>query len=89
MMETTTNERPGRMTAERGQVITDLFRATHPSAASEIADFVDSIIHGLGDDISDPDERIQGAQGATGPVSIQAAQAAVEFMMAAMLAASR
>ena len=89
MTDIRTNERPGRMTAERGQTITDLFRATHPSAAAEIADFVDSIIHGLGDDVTALDERIQGAAGATGPVSILAAQAAVEFIMAAMLAASR
>jgi hypothetical protein len=79
-------EQPGTMTREVAQVIIDLFRATHPSAAAEIGHFVDSIIHGLGDDVPDLD-RVAERSGAS--VSPRAAQAAVEFVMAAMLVASR
>ncbi|MGE5286238.1 MAG: hypothetical protein ACM3ML_03345 [Micromonosporaceae bacterium] len=74
------------MTVERAQVITDLFQAMHPSAAAEIGKFVDGIIHALGDDVIGLD---RPARDAGGPVSMQAAQAAVEFVMAAMLTASR
>jgi hypothetical protein len=86
MVEPTEGEQPGTMTLEKAQVIIDLFRASHPSAAAEIGHFVDSIIHGLGDDIPDPD---QAAEHSGASVSSQAAQAAVEFVMAAMLMASR
>ena len=86
MVEPGKGEQPGTMTREIAQVIIDLFRATHPGAAAEIGHFVDSIIHGLGDDVPDLD-RVADRSGAS--VSPQAAQAAVEFVMAAMLAASR
>ena len=86
MIETKSDEETGHITAERARLITDLFRATHPSAAAEIGNFVDGIIHGLGDDVTDLDEPVRDAGG---PVSMQAAQAAVEFVMAAMLTASR
>jgi hypothetical protein len=84
--EPTKDEQPATMTPERAQVIIDLFRAAHPSAAVEIGHFVDRIIHGPGDDVPDLD-RVAERSGAS--VSPQAAQAAVEFMMAAMLMASR
>ncbi|HUK72361.1 MAG TPA: hypothetical protein VLW50_26930 [Streptosporangiaceae bacterium] len=84
MVETKPNEQPSRMTAEMAQVITDLFRAKHPSAAAEIGNLVDNIVHAL--DVTDLDGHIRDARG---PVSMQAAQAAVEFVMAAMLTASR
>jgi hypothetical protein len=86
MLETRAGELHGSMTAERAQVITGLFRAIHPSAAAEIGNFVDGIVHALGDDVADLEGRVRDAGG---PVSMQAAQAAVEFVMAAMLAASR
>ncbi len=86
MLETRTGELHGGMTAERAQLITDLFRAIHPSAAAEIGNFVDGIVHALGDDVTDLDSHVRDAGG---PVSMQAAQAAVEFVMAAMLTASR
>ena len=86
MLETKAGELHGSMTAERAQVITDLFRALHPSAAAEIGSFVDGIVHALGDDVTDLDRH---ARDAGGPVSMRAAQAAVEFVMAAMLTASR
>jgi hypothetical protein len=86
MSQTKTYEQPGRMTAERARLITGLFRAIHPSAATEIGNFVDGIIHALGDDVTDLDGPVRDARG---PVSMQAAQAAVEFVMAAMLRASR
>jgi len=86
VVEPTEGEQPGTMTRETAQLIIDLFRATHPSAAGEIGHFVDSIIHGLGDDVPDLD-RVAERSGAS--VSPQAAQAAVEFVMAAMLMASR
>jgi hypothetical protein len=86
MAEPTEGGQPGIMTRERAQVIVDLFRATHPSASAEIGHFVDSIIHRLGDDVPDLD-RVAEHSGAS--VSSQAAQAAVEFVMAAMLMASR
>jgi hypothetical protein len=85
MLQTTTDDRPA-MTAERAQVITDLFRAAHPGAAAEIGNFVDGIVHAPGDDVTGPGGRIHDAGG---PVSMRAAQAAVEFVMAAMLTASR
>ena len=86
MAETKRAEQPGAMTPERAQVIIELFRAIHPSAADEIGHFVDGIVHGLGDDVADPGGL---ARDAGAPVSMQAAQAAVEFVMAAMLTASR
>ncbi|HYA52094.1 MAG TPA: hypothetical protein VEG33_13075 [Streptosporangiaceae bacterium] len=86
MAEPTEGDQPGTMTREKAQVIIDLFRATHPSASAEIGHFVDSIIHGPGDDVPDLD-RVAEHSGAF--VSSQAAQAAVEFVMAAMLMASR
>ena len=86
MVETSKDEQPAAMTPERARVIMDLFRASHPSAAVEIGHFVDSIIHGPGDDVPDLD-RVAEHSGAS--VSPQAAQAAVEFVMAAMLMASR
>jgi hypothetical protein len=86
MVEPTEGEQPGKMTREKAQVIIDLFRASHPSAAAEIGYFVDSIIHGLGDDIPELD---QVAEHSGASVSPQASQAAVEFVMAAMLMASR
>jgi hypothetical protein len=86
MLETKTGEQPGSMTAETAQIITDLFRAIHPSAAAEIGNFVDGIVHALGDDVTDLDGHVRDAGG---PVSMRAAQAAVEFVMAAMLTASR
>jgi hypothetical protein len=73
------------MTPETAQVIIGVFRATHPGAASEIGHFVDSIINRPGDDVPDLD-RVAERSGAS--VSLLAAQAAVEFMMAAMLRAS-
>jgi hypothetical protein len=86
MAETRKDVPPGTMTPDRAQVIVDLFRAIHPSAADEIGHFVDGIVHGFGDDVTDPGGL---AQDAGAPVSIRAAQAAVEFVMAAMLTASR
>jgi hypothetical protein len=86
MVEPSEGKQPSTMTAERAQVITDLFRARHPSAAAEIGHLVDSIIHGPGDDDPDPDQ-VAGHSGAA--VSLESAQAAVEFVMAAMLMASR
>ncbi len=86
MADTRRAERPGAMTPERAQFIIELFRAIHPSAADEIGHFVDGIVHGLGDDVADPGGL---ARDAGAPVSMQAAQAAVEFVMAAMLTASR
>ncbi len=73
---------PGTMTRETAQAIIELFRAAHPGAAAEIGHFVDSIIHGLGDDVPDPG---QVAEHSGGSVSPQTSQAAVEFVMAAML----
>jgi len=86
MVEPGKGEQSGEMTRETALVIVDLFRATHPSAAVEIGHFIDSIIHGLGDDVPDLG-RVAERSGAS--VSPQAAQAAVEFVMAAMLVASR
>jgi hypothetical protein len=86
MVEPWKGDQPGTMTPERAQVIIDLFRAAHPIAAAEIGHFVDSVIHGPGDDVPDLD-RVGEHSGAS--VSPQAAQAAVEFVMAAMLMASR
>ena len=83
------NEREGRafaMTPDSAQVIVDLFRHTHPDAAAEIGHLVDSVIHGPGDDAPEPD-RPAGHSGTS--ASPQAAQAAVEFVMSAMLMASR
>jgi hypothetical protein len=80
------DERTATMTPESAQVIIDLFRSTHPRAAAEIGQLVDAVIHGPGDDVPDPDEAA-GHSGAS--ASPQAAQAAVEFVMAAMLMASR
>jgi hypothetical protein len=84
MVEPRADEQPTTMTPERAKVIIDLFRAAHPSAAAEIGHLVDSVIHGPGDDVPD---RVAEHSGAS--VSRQAAQAAVEFVMAAMLMASR
>jgi len=86
MAEPRKGDQPGTMTSENAQVIIDLFRATHPSAAAEIGHFVDSVIHGPGDDL--PDLGLV-AEHSGASVSPQAAQAAVEFVMAAMLMASR
>jgi hypothetical protein len=86
MAEPIEGEQPGAMTPGSAQEIIGLFRAAYPDAAAEIGHFVDGIIHGLGDDIPDPD-RAAGRSGAA--VSPPAAQAAVEFVMAAMLMASR
>ena len=86
MIEPTEGEQPGTMTPAHAQVITGLFQASHPSAAAEIGHFVHGIIHGLGDDVPDPD-RVAERSGAA--VSPPAAQAAVEFVMTAMLMASR
>jgi hypothetical protein len=86
MAEMSKDEQSATMTPQRAQVIIDLFRAGHPGAAAEIGHFVDSIIHGPGDDVPDLD-RVAEHSGAS--VSAQAAQAAVEFVMAAMLMASR
>jgi hypothetical protein len=86
MDEPSTGKQPGGMTPERAQVITDLFQSAHPGAAAEIGHYVDSIIHGPGDDAPDP-ERADGHSGAA--ISLEAAQAAAEFVMAAMLRASR
>ena len=86
MAEPKTDEQPMAMTPERAQVIIDLFRAAHPGAAAEIGHFVDSVIHRLGDDVTEPDGP---AQHSGASVSPQAAQAAAEFVMAAMLQASR
>ena len=55
MAETSKDEQPAAMTPERAQVIVDLFRAAHLSAAAEIGQFVDSIIHGPGDGVPDLD----------------------------------
>jgi hypothetical protein len=74
------------MTPETAQVVIELFRSTHPSAAAEIGQLVDDVIHGPGDDVPES-ERAAAHSGAS--VSPQAAQAAVEFVMAAMLMASR
>lgn len=86
MTESAEGGQRSTMTGETAQVIMDLFRATHPGAAAEIGHFVDGIIHGLGDDVPDSG-RVAEHSGAS--VSPQAAQAAVEFVMAAMLMASR
>jgi hypothetical protein len=86
MVEPTKGEQPGAMTPAHAQAIIGLFRAAYPAAAAEIGHFVDGIIHGLGDDVPDLD-RVAGRSGAA--VSPQAAQAAVEFVMAAMLMTSR
>ena len=86
MAEHTEGEQPGTMTPAHAQVILGLFRASHPSAGAEIGHFVNGITHGLGDDVPSLD-RVAGRSG--GAVSPQAAQAAVEFVMAAMLMASR
>jgi hypothetical protein len=86
MAEPTRHEQPATMNPERAQVIIGLFRAAHPDAAAEIGHLVDTVIHGLGDDIPDVGKP---AQGSGASVSPQAARAAVEFVMAAMLAASR
>ena len=48
MAETSGAGQPGAMTPERAQVIIELFRAIHPSAADEIGHFVDGIVYGLG-----------------------------------------
>jgi hypothetical protein len=80
------DEQPSAMTPETAQVIVDLFRYSHPSAAAEIGQLVDAVIHGLGDDVPDLD-RAAVHSGAS--VSPQTAQAAVAFVMAAMLMASR
>jgi 5,10-methylenetetrahydrofolate reductase len=74
------------MTPEKAQVIVELFRIRHPSASAEIGQLVDSVIHGAGDDVPEVDWAA-GHSGAS--VSPQAAQAAVEFVMAALLMASR
>jgi hypothetical protein len=55
MAEIRNDEQPATMIPERARVIIDLFRAAHPSAAAEIGHFVDSIIHGSGDDVPDLD----------------------------------
>lgn len=86
MAESIEGDQSGTMTRETAQVIIGLFRAAHPGAAAEIGHFVDSIIHGPGDDVPDLD-RVARHSGAS--VSAQAAQAAAEFVMAAMLMASR
>jgi hypothetical protein len=86
MAQSGNDHRASAMTPGGAQVIVDLFRQSHPSAAAEIGQLVDSVIHGPGDD--EPDvERAAGHSGAS--VSPQGAQAAVEFVMAAMLMASR
>jgi hypothetical protein len=86
MAEPPHGEQPATMTSSKAQEIIDLFRAAHPAAAAEIGHFVDSIIHRPGDDLPAADQAA-GHSGAA--VSPQAAQAAVEFVMAAMLMASR
>jgi hypothetical protein len=86
MVQPGKDEQAPAMTPERAQVIVDLFRFTHPSAAAEIGQLVDAVIHGPGDDVPDFD-RAAVHSGAS--VSPQTAQAAVEFVMAAMLMASR
>ena len=86
MVEPKEDEQSGTMTPETAQVIIDLFRTSHPDAAAEIGQFVDRIIHGFGDDVPDPG-RVAGHSGAS--VSPRASQAAAEFVMAAMLMASR
>lgn len=74
------------MNPESAQIIVDLFRSAHPRAAADIGQLVDAVIHGPGDDVPAPD---QAAGHAGVSASPQAAQAAVEFVMAAMLMASR
>lgn len=74
------------MTPENAQVIIDVFRSAHPAAAAEIGRLVDAVIHGLGDDLPESGQA-SGHSGAS--ASPQAAQAAVEFVMAAMLVVSR
>ncbi len=86
MVEPTEGEQPGAMTPAHAQAIIGLFRASHPSAAPEFSHFVNGIIRRLGDDVPDLDQAA-GRSGAA--VSPQAARAAVEFVMAAMLMASR
>jgi hypothetical protein len=86
VVETQRGGQAGGMTPERAQVIIGLFRALHPDAADEIGHYVDRIVHGLGDDVTDSDAVVRDAGG---PVSMHAARAAVEFVMAAMLTASR
>lgn len=86
MAERSLDKQSGGMTPERAEVIADLFQAAHPSAAAEIGHHVDSIIHGPGDDVPDLGQ-VTGHSGAS--LSLQAAQAAAEFVMAAMLMASR
>jgi hypothetical protein len=85
MAEPGENEQPAAMTTETAQVIIDVFRATHPGAASEIGHFVDSIVNRPGDDVPDLDRATESSGMSVSP---QAAQAAVEFVMAAMLMAS-
>jgi hypothetical protein len=82
MAERRKDEQPAVMTPETAQIIIDAFRATHPRAASELGNFVDSIINRPSDDVPDLD-RVAERSGAS--VSPQAVQAAVEFVMAAML----
>jgi hypothetical protein len=86
MVEPRVEQQPAGMTPERAQVIVGLFRAAHPSAAAEIGHFVDTIIHRLADDVTDLEASAQNSGEAVSP---QAAQAAAEFVMAAMLMASR
>lgn len=86
MAEPSKDERSVVMTPERAQIIADLFQVAHPGAAAEIGDHVDSVIHGAGDDVPDLGHGT-GLSGAS--VSLQAAQAAAEYIMAAMLMASR
>ncbi len=80
------DEQISAMTPASAQVIIDLFRSIHPSAAAEIGQLVDAVIHGPGDDDPEPDQAA-GHSGAS--ASPEAAQAAVELVMAAMLIASR
>jgi hypothetical protein len=80
------DDQASTMTPETAQVIIELFRSTHPTAADEIGQLVDDVIHGPGDDVPEPD---RAAEHPGASVSPQAAQAAVEFVMAAMLMASR
>ena len=74
------------MTPESAHVIVDLFRFSHPGAAAEIGQLVDSVIHGPGDDVPDVDRTAAHSGAAVAP---RTAQAAVEFVIAAMLMASR
>ncbi len=85
-MVDSSSEQSDAMTRATAQLIIKEFRAAHPQAASEVGRFVDSIIHGGGDDLPDAGQ-VAGRSGAS--VSLETAQAAVEFVMAAMLLASR